>query len=94
MTRMRIFKRTKIPNVMITSCNRDYDGSISIDYKLLEQYGIAINEQVHVLGVNNVSRAVTYAIEGQDGEICCNGGLANIFKPGDVVNIVTYEVVA
>jgi aspartate 1-decarboxylase len=89
---MRIMKRSKIPNVCITSCDSAYDGSITIGRDLMKEYNILHLEQVHVLGVNNKERAITYAIEGSNGEVCCNGGLANIFKVGDVVNIVTYEI--
>jgi aspartate 1-decarboxylase len=101
---MRIMKRSKIPNVCITSCNSAYDGSITIGKDLMEKYDILHLEQVHVLGVNlqygaiggrnprTPPRAITYAIEGEGSEVCCNGGLANIFRVGDIVNIVSYEI--
>lgn len=89
---MRIFKKSKIPNAMITDCKVYYDGSITIGRDFMKRYNILPDEQVHVLGVNTKERAITYAIAGDDGVICCNGGLANIFWVGDIVNIVSYEI--
>ena len=89
---MGIYFKAKIPNVRVTDCRRDYDGSITIDANLLIKYGIQHYEQVHVLGVSGNQRAITYAIPGDKGVICCNGGLANLFMVGDIVNIVTYEI--
>jgi len=90
---MRIMKHAKIPNIKITAVNPNCDGSLSIDRKLLEHYDILPDEQIHVLGVTKKDRAITYAMEGKAGEVCCNGGLANIFEVGDVVNIVAYEMI-
>jgi len=47
-------------------------------------------EQVHVLDVNNGNRLITYAIEGEAGEICVNGAAAHLVKKGDLVIILTY----
>ena len=89
---MIIKMKSKIPNVKITDCKANYDGSITIDPILMRGYNIVPYEQVHVLGVTSKERCITYAIEGKEGEICCNGGLANIFNVGDVVNIVSYKI--
>jgi len=90
---MRIYKRAKIPNAMITRCDINCLGSITLGSEIMKRYGIENNEQVHVLGVTTKERAVTYVIEGEGAEICCNGGMANIFKVGDTVNIVAYEII-
>ena len=51
---------------------------------------IVVNEQVSVYNLNNGSRFETYAIEGNDGEICLNGAAARLAQVGDLVIIVTY----
>ena len=90
---MRIMKHSKIANLKITAVNPDCSGSMTIDWKLLDHYDILPDEQIHVLGVTRTDRAITYAMQGKAGEVCCNGGLANIFEVGDIVNIVAYEVI-
>ena len=61
---MRIMLKSKIHRATITDCNIDYEGSITIDRKLMEEADILPFEQVQVLDVNNGSRFTTYAIEG------------------------------
>jgi len=46
--------------------------------------------RVHVVDVNNGSRLVTYAIEGESGEICLNGAAARLVNKGDIVIILSY----
>ena len=66
---MRIMLKSKIHRATITDCNIDYEGSITIDRKLMEEADILAYEQVQVLDINNGSRFTTYAIEGGPGEI-------------------------
>ena len=80
----------KIHRATVTECNIDYEGSITIDKELLEQADILPFEQVHVLDVNNGSRLLTYAIEGEKGEICLNGAAARLVNKGDTVIILAY----
>jgi len=68
----------------------DYEGSITIDRKLMEEADILPYEQVHVLNINNGARFTTYAIEGGSGEICINGAAARLVAKGDTVIILTY----
>ncbi len=87
---MRTMLRSKIHRARITDANIDYEGSITIDRKLMEAADILPYEQVHVLDVNNGSRFITYAIEGEKGEICVNGAAARLVMKGDIVIILTY----
>jgi aspartate 1-decarboxylase len=67
---MRVMLKSKIHRATVTDCNVNYEGSITIDRKLMEAANILPYEQVHVLDVNNGARLTTYAIEGEAGEIC------------------------
>lgn len=87
---MRIMLKSKIHRARVTRSNIDYEGSISIDPRLMEEADILPYEQVHVLNVQNGARFTTYAIEGESGEICINGAAARLASQGDIVIILTY----
>lgn len=87
---MRCFLQAKIHRATITEANVEYVGSIAICPKLLEASGILPNEQVDVYNLDNGSRLTTYAIVGQEGEICLNGAAARKGKKGQKVIIAAY----
>ncbi|MFC2060065.1 aspartate 1-decarboxylase [Chloroflexota bacterium] len=82
--------KSKIHRACVTNANIGYEGSITIDRKLLEEADILPYEQVQVLNINNGARFTTYAIEGEDGEVCINGAAARLAFPGDTVIILSY----
>jgi len=89
---MRIMLKSKIHRARVTEANISYEGSITIDKKLMEAADILPYEQVNVLDVNNGARLATYAIEGEPGSgvICLNGAAARLAAVGDIVIILTY----
>ena len=89
---MRTMMKGKIHRARVTDANINYEGSITIDRKLMEEADILPYEQVQVLNVNNGARFSTYAIEGMpgSGEICVNGAAARLATRGDIVIILTY----
>jgi len=88
---MRIMLKSKIHRARVTQLNIDYEGSITIDRKLMEETDILPGEQVQVLNVNNGARFTTYAIEGEaSGEICLNGAAARLAAKGDIIMILSY----
>ena len=89
---MRIMLKSKIHRARVTDVNIDYEGSITIDRKLMAEADILPYEQVQVLNVNNGARFETYAIEAEagSGEICINGAAARLAARGDTVIILTY----
>ena len=91
---MRVMLKSKIHRATVTDANIDYEGSITIDKKLMEAADILPYEQVHVLSINNGQRFTTYAIEGEKGEICLNGAAALLAKKGDIVIILTYATLS
>jgi aspartate 1-decarboxylase len=80
----------KIHRARVTDADLNYVGSISIDPILMKAADIVPNEQVSVYNLMNGSRLETYAIEGNDGQICLNGAAARLAQVGDLVIIVTY----
>lgn len=82
--------KSKIHMATVTDTNLYYEGSISIDKKLMEAAGLIAGEKVQVLNFNNSSRFETYVIEGQDGEISLRGPAAKLGKKGDKVIILAY----
>jgi aspartate 1-decarboxylase len=89
---MRIMLKSKIHRARVTDANINYEGSITIDKRLMAEADILPYEQVQVLNINNGARFSTYAIEGKEdsGEICLNGAAARLVVKGDLVIILTY----
>ncbi len=87
---MRVMLKSKIHRATVTDANLNYEGSITIDRNLMKAADILPYEQVHVVDVNNGSRLITYAIEGESGEICLNGAAARLVNRGDIVIILSY----
>jgi aspartate 1-decarboxylase len=85
--------KSKIHRARVTDGNIAYEGSITIDKKLMEAADILPYEQVHILNINNGARFHTYAIEGEadGGEICLNGAAARLAARGDIVIILSYH---
>src|SRR5512137_1084778 len=88
---MRTMLKSKIHRAHVTDANVNYEGSITIDRKLMEAADILPYEQVDVVNVNNGARFTTYAIVGEQGEICINGAAARLAVRGDIVIIISYQ---
>lgn len=84
--------KSKIHRAIVTESNLDYEGSITIDSRLMEKANIIPYEQVDIYNVTSGERFTTYAIKGEkdSGVICINGAAAHKAKKGDMVIIVTY----
>ncbi len=87
---MRIMLKSKIHRAYVTEVNIGYEGSITIDKQLMKEADILPYEQLHVLNINNGARFATYAIEGEEGEICLNGAAARLVVKGDIIIILSY----
>jgi aspartate 1-decarboxylase len=86
----RIMLKSKIYNVFVTGADLHYEGSITIDKMLLNFADIYEYEQVHVLDVTNGKRFITYAINGEPGEICVNGAASKLVEINDQLIILAY----
>ncbi len=84
--------KSKIHRATVTEAELNYEGSITIDVKLMRKANIFPYEEVHVFNINTGDRFVTYAIEGEEnsGVICLNGAAARLGQPGDLVIIVSF----
>ncbi len=89
---IRSMLKGKIHRAHVTETNINYEGSITIDKRLIKAADILPYEQVHVVNVNNGARFTTYAIEGKEGsgQVCLNGAAARLAVPGDIVIILSY----
>ncbi len=89
---MRTMLKSKIHRARVTGLNIDYEGSITIDRKLMEEADILAYEQVEVLNINNGARFISYAISGkrESGQICLNGAAARLANKGDIIIILSY----
>jgi aspartate 1-decarboxylase len=86
----RVLMKSKIHRATVTRADLHYEGSCSIDPQLMKLADIVVGEQLHIVNVSNGSRAVTYAIEGEPGEVALNGAMAHIGDAGDTVILITY----
>jgi len=89
----RVFVKSKIHKASVTQTDLQYEGSITLDPKLMAAADIEPYEQVHVLNLNNGNRLETYAIKGKAGSgvVCLNGAAARHAEKGDLVIVLTYE---
>jgi len=83
----------KLHRVRVTETERDYMGSVTIDSELMERVGILPLQEVQIVNVTNGNRVTTYPVPGKphSGIVCINGAAANLFTPGDIVLIFTFE---
>ncbi len=92
---MRTMLKSKIHRARVTRVNLEYEGSITIDRRLMEAADILPYEMVAVVDINNGARLETYAIPGDpgSGEIGINGAAARLVARDDTVIILSYTSV-
>ena len=88
----RTLLKSKIHRATVTEADLNYEGSVTIDPKLMAAADIVEFEQVDVYDISNGSRFTTYAISGEagSGTICLNGAAARLVEVGDLVIICSY----
>ncbi len=84
--------KCKLHRATVTQCDLSYEGSISIDRKLIVACGFLLNERVEIYNIDNGHRLATYVIEGKSGsgEIGLNGAAARLACTGDKLIICAY----
>ena len=82
--------KSKIHRATVTGADLTYEGSISLDTRLIEAANLCPFEVVDIYNCNNGERFHTYVIPGKRGEVCLNGAAARLVHPGDVVIIACY----
>ena len=85
---------SKIHRATVTDAHVDYEGSISIDSKLLKAAKIQPYDKVLIANLTNGARIESYAMAGKEGsgEVCLNGGAARHGNVGDLVIIMTFAL--
>ena len=86
--------KSKIHCVTVTEANLNYMGSITIDEDLMDAANMIAGEKVQIVDNNNGERFETYIIKGERGSgcICLNGAAARKVQVGDVVIIMSYDL--
>jgi aspartate 1-decarboxylase len=89
---LRTILKSKIHRAKVTDANLYYEGSITIDAKLMAAADILPAEKVEIFNLSNGQRLETYAIEGKvgSGVVCLNGPAARGSCVGDEVIIASY----
>lgn len=84
--------KSKIHRARVTDANLAYEGSVTLDTRLMEAADILPWEMVHIWDVTSGNRIITYAIpaKGGSGAVCINGAAAHHVKVGDIVIIATF----
>lgn len=90
----RFMLKSKIHRAKVTQAEVDYEGSLTLDAKLLEASDIVPYEEVHVWNVTRGTRFRTYAMLGEEGSgvVCANGAAALLVAPGDLVIIASFTL--
>jgi aspartate 1-decarboxylase len=82
--------KCKIHRATVTDADLDYEGSISLDPKLIAAAGLREFEVVDIYNINNGARFSTYVIKGEPGDVCLNGAAARLVAKGDLVIICAF----
>ena len=89
---LREMCKSKIHRATVTEANLQYQGSITIDRRLMEAANLVSGEKVQVVNLHNGTRIETYCLPGKagGGTICMNGAAARWAQVGDQVIIIAY----
>jgi aspartate 1-decarboxylase len=84
--------KSKLHRATVTQADVDYEGSVTLDSRLLEAADILPYEEVHIWNVTRGARLRTYAMAAEPGSgvVCINGAAAHLAQPGDKVIIATF----
>lgn len=91
----RFMLKSKIHRATVTDADLHYEGSITIDEKLMDASDILPYEKVNIYNVSNGERFSTYAIKGKEdsGIICLNGAAARKASRGDLIIIASFVLI-
>lgn len=81
---------SKIHRARVSRADLSYNGSISIDPKLMVAADLIEGQKVEIAVLDNGERFSTYVIKGGSGEICLNGAAARRVQVGDLIIIMAY----
>jgi len=95
MSMLREMYKSKIHRATVTEANLRYQGSITIDRRLMDAADLLPGEKVQVVNLHNGTRIETYCFAGKraSGVVCMNGAAARWAQVGDEVIIIAYAFV-
>lgn len=84
--------KSKLHRARVTHAERDYEGSIALDARLLEAADMREYERVEIYNVTNGERFATYTIRAEPGSgiVSVNGAAAHKAAADDVIIICSY----
>jgi aspartate 1-decarboxylase len=82
----------KIHRATVTDAQLHYEGSITIDTRLMDASGLLPHQAVHIYNISHGSRFETYALPGEygSGVIQINGAAAHLAQINDLIIIAFY----
>ena len=90
---MQLIKlKSKIHRATITHSDLNYEGSITIDRRLLRLAQMEEFEQVQIYNISSGARFTTYTLQGEEGSgiIQINGAAARLVQVSDLIIIACY----
>ncbi len=89
------FLISKIHRAVVTSTDKNYHGSISIDTEIMEAAKLREFQKVEIYNIDNGNRFSTYVIpeEKGSGEIKLNGAAAHLVRKDDKIIIAAYALI-
>lgn len=84
--------KSKIHRAVVTGSDLNYEGSITIDKKLIGAANLNEFEKVEIYNINNGERFSTYVLFGKEGEVALNGAAARLVHKGDLIIIACYTM--
>jgi len=86
--------KSKIHRARITETHLEYEGSITVDQRLMDAAGLVEGEGVLVANLSNGSRQETYVLKGRRGSgvVRLNGASARLGAPGDRIIIMSFAL--
>lgn len=86
---------SKIHRATVTDAQLHYEGSLTIDARLMELAGLTEYQQIDIYNITNGERLTTYAILGErdSGMIQVNGAAAHKARAGDLIIIASYAMI-
>ena len=90
----RTMLKSKVHRATVTQADLHYVGSVTVDAALMEAADLLPGEQVAIVDITNGARLETYVIEGERGSgvIGINGAAAHLIHPGDLVILISYQM--
>lgn len=85
--------KAKLNKARVTGCNRDYSGSLAVDWRVLRDLRVFSYERVLVVNRDRGMRFETYVVPGREGTVELQGGAALLGEIGDTIGFLAFAIV-